>query len=135
MTLDEKIGQLAQYTANLFVDSEEDLTGPMIQAGLTEENLHHVGTVIGGMNAKDICAIQKQHLEKDRNTLALGCSFDTELVTECSKMASREAAASGIHVTFTPMVDYVRDARWGRVMESCGEDQMLKTCVKHFTQV
>ena len=87
----------------------------------------------------------KKHLEQDRNKipmcfmmdvihgcrtiypipLALGCSFDTEMVTECTKMASREAAASGVQVTFTPMVDYVRDARWGRVMESCGEEPML----------
>ena len=70
-------------------------------------------------------------------------------------MASREAAAAGVHITFSPMVDYVRDARWGRVMESCGEDPLLNsimgvtqvnafrgddlknksnlaTCVKHF---
>lgn len=70
-------------------------------------------------------------------------------------MAAEEASAGGIQVTFTPMVDYVRDARWGRVMETCGEDVLLNsmmgeaqvkafqngdiskkgnlaTCVKHF---
>ena len=32
---------------------------------------------------------------------------------------------SGLHVTFAPMADLVRDARWGRVMESTGEDPYL----------
>lgn len=57
--------------------------------------------------------------------LALGCSFDAELVEACSRMAGKEAAASGVQVTFAPMVDYVRDPRWGRVMETCGEDPQL----------
>ena len=57
--------------------------------------------------------------------LGLGCSFDPDLAEECSQMAAKEASASGVQVTFTPMVDYVRDARWGRVMETCGEEPML----------
>ncbi len=36
-----------------------------------------------------------------------------------------EAAASGIHWTFAPMVDIARDPRWGRVMEGAGEDSYL----------
>ena len=81
--------------------------------------------------------------------LALGASFNTEIVKECTRMAAKEAKAAGVHVTFTPMVDYVRDARWGRVMETCGEDAGINsimgaaqieafkemgmaTCVKHF---
>ena len=43
----------------------------------------------------------------------------------CARAAAREASASGIHVTFAPMADLVRDARWGRVMESTGEDPYL----------
>ena len=42
-------------------------------------------------------------------------------------MAAREAVKGGVQVTFTPMVDYVRDARWGRVMESTGEDAYLNS--------
>lgn len=38
---------------------------------------------------------------------------------------SKEASVSGLHVTFAPMTDLVRDARWGRVMESTGEDPYL----------
>lgn len=175
MTIDEKIGQLVQYNANLFADSNVDITGPMMQIGLTKDHLINVGSVLNFADANEMRAVQDKHLSEDRNKipmlfmmdvihgyrtiypipLALGCSFDTELVEECSQMAAREASADGVHVTFTPMVDYVRDARWGRVMESCGEEPMLNsrmgaaqvrafrgddlrnpdriaTCVKHF---
>ena len=59
--------------------------------------------------------------------LGLVGSFDPEIVKECTEMAAKEAAAGGIHVSFAPMVDLARDARWGRVMESCGEDPYLAT--------
>lgn len=175
MTLNEKIGQLTQYNANLFIESDADITGPMANMGLTQEDLKNVGSVLNFESAKDVYEIQTKHLKEDRNKipmtfmmdvihgyrtiypipLALGCSFDTELVEECTRMAAEEASAGGIQVTFTPMVDYVRDARWGRVMETCGEDVVLNsimgatqvkafqngdiskpgnlaTCVKHF---
>ena len=81
--------------------------------------------------------------------LALACSFDEQLVTDCCRMAAQESVLNGVQVTFSPMVDLVRDARWGRVMESSGEDPLLNgimgraqirgyhqggllTCVKHF---
>lgn len=57
--------------------------------------------------------------------LAQGCTFDAELVEKCASVAAKEAAAAGIHVTFSPMADLVQDARWGRVMESTGEDSYL----------
>ena len=44
-------------------------------------------------------------------------------------MAARESAAAGLHLTFSPMADLVRDARWGRVMESTGEDSWLNGCL------
>ena len=33
-----------------------------------------------------------------------------------AEISAKEAAVSGLHVTFSPMVDLVRDPRWGRVM-------------------
>ena len=147
MTIEEKIGQLVQFPSSMFSLTDEDLTGPFKRAGITDEEVSTLGHVIGGKNAEALRAIQDKHLEMDRNKipllfmrdiihgyrtiypipLALGCSFDTDLVAECSEMASKEAAAGGTHVTFTPMVDYVRDPRWGRVMESCGEDPLLNS--------
>lgn len=52
--------------------------------------------------------------------LAQGCSFEPEIARKGAQIAAKEAAASGLHVTFAPMADLVRDARWGRVMESPG---------------
>lgn len=57
--------------------------------------------------------------------LAQGATFQPDLVKECAAMAAKEGAADGLHITFSPMVDLVRDARWGRVMESTGEDVYL----------
>ncbi len=175
MTLDEKIGQLAQYNANVFLESSADITGPSTQLGLKKEDISKVGSCLNFQSVDEMRTIQAKHLAEDRNKipmlfmmdvihgyrtiypipLALGCSFDKQLVKECTKMAAKEASANGIQVTFTPMVDYVRDARWGRVMETCGEEPMinsmmgaaqveafqgedlkdpdtLATCVKHF---
>ena len=39
----------------------------------------------------------------------------------------KRSSAAGLHVTFSPMVDLVRDARWGRVVESTGEDPYLNS--------
>ena len=175
MTIDEKIGQLTQYNANLFLDTEADITGPMLKLGLTREQISQVGSVLNFKKPTEMRAIQEAHLKQDRNKipmffmmdiihgfrtifpipLALGCSFNPDMVGEAMKMSAKEAVAGGVQVTFTPMVDYVRDARWGRVMETCGEDALLNsimgaaqvkafqgdyiedketlaTCVKHF---
>ena len=175
MTIEEKVGQLIQLNAVFFADSDAEITGPWEKLGIDKNDLKAIGSVLNFKNAGEMTEIQKKHMEEDRNgipmlfmmdvihgyktifpiPLGLGASFDPDTVTECTKMASKEASAGGIQVTFTPMVDYVRDARWGRVMETCGEDPYLNsvmgaaqvrafqgddlrntdnlaTCVKHF---
>jgi len=147
MTIEEKIGQLVQYNANVMMDTSADVTGPRLQSGLSDEQINNIGSVLNFKTALEVRAIQDKHLENDRLKipmlfmmdvihgfrtifpipLALGCSFNPELVGEAMKMSAREAVAGGVHVTFTPMVDYVRDARWGRVMETCGEDVLLNS--------
>lgn len=57
--------------------------------------------------------------------LAMASSWDPALVTRTQAMAAREARAAGIGMAFAPMVDIARDARWGRIMESAGEDPYL----------
>src|SRR5262249_5291512 len=48
-----------------------------------------------------------------------------ELVRQAARIAAMEASAVGIHWTFAPMMDIARDARWGRIAESLGEDPYL----------
>lgn len=147
MTIDEKIGQLTQYNANVIMDTSADVTGPRLKLGLSDEQINHIGSVLNFKTPLEVRAIQDKHLANDRHKipmlfmmdvihgfrtifpipLGLGCTFNPDLVGEAMKMSAREAVAGGVQVTFTPMVDYVRDARWGRVMETCGEDVLLNS--------
>lgn len=147
MTLEEKIGQLVQYNANIITDTSADITGPRLQSGLSEEQINNIGSVLNFSSPIEVRKIQDKHLENDRLKipmlfmmdvihgfrtifpipLGLGCSFNPDLVSEAMQMSAKEAVAGGVQVTFTPMVDYVRDARWGRVMETCGEDALLNS--------
>ncbi|WP_128895242.1 glycoside hydrolase family 3 N-terminal domain-containing protein [Longirhabdus pacifica] len=149
MTLDEKIAQLLQLATPFFKGAKDqgEITGPMQSLNISEEIVENSGSVLGASGASEIKSIQKAHLETNRLgipllfmsdvvhgyetifpvPLAIGCSWDLELAEESSKIAAIEAAVSGIHVTFAPMVDLVRDPRWGRVMESTGEDPYLNS--------
>jgi beta-glucosidase len=57
--------------------------------------------------------------------LAMASSWDPALVERTQAMAAREARAAGVQWAFAPMVDIARDPRWGRIMESAGEDPYL----------
>lgn len=147
MTLEEKVGQLILVNSNLFGPTDAEITGPAREFGISPEELKRVGCVLNFHGAEDMTEIQKRHLEEDRNKiplifmmdvihgfktsypipLAMGASFDPDLMEDCASFAAKEAAAGGVHVTYAPMIDYVRDARWGRVMETCGEDPYLNS--------
>ncbi|MFP3155865.1 beta-glucosidase BglX [Lachnospiraceae bacterium ZAX-1] len=146
MSLTEKINQMLQVSGE-FLTEETVLTGPMKQKGFTEENIGLAGSVIGVHGAQKVREIQSAYLTKHPHRIPLlfmmdvingyrtifpiplgqGATFDPELSCKCAAVAAKEAAVSGIHVTFAPMVDLVRDARWGRVMESTGEDPYLNS--------
>lgn len=57
--------------------------------------------------------------------LAESASWDLEAIRKSAAVAAREAAASGIQLTYAPMVDVCRDPRWGRIIEAAGEDPYL----------
>jgi beta-glucosidase len=144
MTIEEKIDQLLQLTGN-FYESDDVVTGPMSYLGITNETVARSGSALNVVGAKKLLQIQKNYLEKSRLKIPLlfmadiingyktvfpiplgqGCTFNPELVIESASVAAKESSASGLHVTFSPMVDLVRDPRWGRVMESTGEDAYL----------
>src|SRR5262249_6024837 len=57
--------------------------------------------------------------------IALGATFNTELVESLYTMTAEEARLRGTHQALTPVVDVARDPRWGRVEETFGEDPFL----------
>lgn len=57
--------------------------------------------------------------------LAESCAWDPDLWERTARIAAEEATAAGIHMTFAPMVDVAKDARWGRISEGAGEDTLL----------
>lgn len=176
MTLDEKIDQMLQLMAAFYSDKAEEKTGPLADLDLKAEDVINAGTTLGVSGAKEAIRIQKEYLANNPHKipllfmadiihgfrtifpipLALGSTWDEEAVEKVAEISAKEAAVSGIQVTFSPMVDLVRDPRWGRVMESTGEDPYLNsrlaqafvkgyqgdnlkedvfrlaTCVKHF---
>jgi beta-glucosidase len=57
--------------------------------------------------------------------IALAASFDPELIEEVMGAVAREMRARGAHHALAPVVDVLRDARWGRAEETYGEDPYL----------
>ncbi|MFQ6045769.1 MAG: glycoside hydrolase family 3 protein [Gemmatimonadales bacterium] len=132
MTLDEKAGQLAQYSGF----SEDRATA--ISEG-------RVGSLLNVTGAENTNRVQRIAVEESRLgipllfgldvihgyrtifpiPLATASSWDPELVTSIETIAAREARAAGVHWTFAPMVDIARDPRWGRIAEGAGEDPYL----------
>ena len=143
LSLEEKIGELFQVPPFFFDGG--NATGPAEEMGICSEDIRVAGSCLSLIGAQKIAQIQKLHMENHPHhipmlfmadiingyrtvfpiPLAQGCTFDPDMTEKCAAIAARESAASGIHVTFSPMVDLVRDARWGRVMESTGEDPYL----------
>jgi len=140
MTLDEKVGQLVQYSSG-------QPTGP--GTGRTDYDdmiaKGQIGALFNISAARDVNRFQHIAVEKSRLhipivfgmdvihglrtefpiPLGLASTWDPELVEKAARVAAREASASGIRWTFSPMVDIARDARWGRMAEGNGEDPFL----------
>ena len=145
MTPEEKAGQLTQLPTRLFGNNESELTGTDNRLRITDEEKWLAGSLLGRLDANSMRHIQKENMSRSRLgipmmfmtdiihgyrtifpvPLALSCSFDTSLAWRCARCSAEEGSAAGYQVTFSPMVDLVRDPRWGRVMESFGEDSKL----------
>jgi beta-glucosidase len=142
LTLKQKVGQMTQIARFFFGDAGM-ITGETNVHGFIPDDLKDAGSVLNVFPRERIKEIQEAHLKHNPVPLifmadvihgfdtivpistALGCTFEPELVKELAKATAKEAAADGINVTFSPMVDLVRDARWGRNQESYSEDVYL----------
>lgn len=147
MTLEEKVAQLIQLAGNFYYGLAGEITGPFEEMNISGFVVKNSGSVLGVSGAETVRKIQEEHLKNNRHgipllfmsdivhgyktifpiPLAIGCSWDMELAEKSAAVAASEAAVAGVHVTFAPMVDLVRDPRWGRVLESTGEDSFLNS--------
>ncbi|MDB5119186.1 MAG: glycosyl hydrolase [Sphingobacteriales bacterium] len=144
MTLEEKVGQLNQYT------SDKDATGPVSKSSnkLEEIKQGRLGSMLNVRGAADTRIVQETAMQSRLKIpllfgldvihgyrvtfpipLAEAASWDLEAMELSARVAAREASASGIHWTFAPMVDISRDPRWGRIMEGAGEDPYLGSLI------
>jgi len=140
MTLEEKLGQLASFSAGY-------ATGPGA-SNLRYDELAARGQVGSMLNLRDAAATNHyQHLAVERSRLhvpilfgldvihghrttfpvplALAASFDPGAAELAARTGAVEARADGVTWVFSPMVDIARDPRWGRIIESAGEDPYL----------
>lgn len=146
MTLKEKVSELTQIAGNMFDKTIEQVDlGPLSQLEIERNDLYLIGSLNVNLRGSRLNEVQDEHIDKNPHhipflfmqdvihgyktiypvPLAMSCTFDTDLVMRCSAMAAEECAASGTHITIGPMVDICRDPRWGRVVESAGEDPFL----------
>lgn len=134
MTLREKIGQMHQVSGS----------GNWVEEAAAKGE---VGSILNCVDPEEINAVQRAAVEKSRLgipiivgrdvihgfrtifpiPLGLAATFDPQLVEQGARVAAIEATASGVHWTFSPMLDVARDPRWGRVAEGSGEDPYLDT--------
>ncbi|HJT25540.1 MAG TPA: glycoside hydrolase family 3 N-terminal domain-containing protein, partial [bacterium] len=135
MTLEEKIGQMIQYSP--WKSTEDKIKGEIAQ--------DKVGSLLNVFGAPRANEFQKIAVEKSRLhipllfgldvihgyktifpiPLAEDCAWNPDLLEKCAHVAAQEASAAGVKWTFAPMVDVSREPRWGRISEGSGEDPVL----------
>jgi len=141
MTLDEKIGQLNQAPGG----RQRALNSRIDAAQLDLVRKGGIGSYLHVAGADFLRELQRVAVEESRLKipllfgidvihgfrtifpvpLGMAATFDPDVVKACSRVAAIETSISGLHWTFTPMVDIARDPRWGRIVEGAGEDPYL----------
>ena len=136
MTLEEKIGQLNLLTSDM------DVTGPFMKENYRQDILNGgCGAIFNAYTPQYTRMLQDMalktrlkipllfgydviHGHKTIFPIPLGeaCTWDLGQMERSARIAAEEAAADGLHWTYSPMVDIARDPRWGRVAEGTGED-------------
>lgn len=140
MTMEEKVGQL-----NLLSSGFAE-TGPVLSEQYRDMIFESkLGGVFNAHTVEHTLDLQRIAVEETRLgipllfafdvihghrtifpvPLAESATWDPELIKKASRIASMEASAAGLHWTFTPMIDVSPDPRWGRIVESHGEDPLL----------
>jgi beta-glucosidase len=149
MTLEEKVGQLSLFSADVELTGP-DPANPTLAFRTPEGRFDDVraGRISGFFNGHGedfVRTLQRIAVEESRLgipllfgadvihgfrtafpvPLAEAASFEPDLARRTSQAAAADAASQGLHWTFAPGADLCRDARWGRAVESYGEDTLL----------
>jgi len=149
MTIEEKVGQLCLMSADV-APIGGDAINPVFGLGDPANRFDEVrqGRITGFFNGRGeayLRPLQKIAVEESRLRIPLlfgadvihgyettfpvplaeAATFDPDLVQRSAAAAAREAAADGIQWTFSPGADVSRDPRWGRIVETSGEDPLL----------
>ena len=140
MSLAEKIGQMSQR--NVGDDGPPDYMAEALRAG-------RIGSVINVVDVSVVNELQRIAVEESRLGIPLlvgrdvihgfktvmpiplgqAASWNPDLVARAASIAALEASTAGVNWTFAPMIDIARDARWGRIAESFGEDPFLASAL------
>jgi beta-glucosidase len=137
MTLNEKVGQLNMVAASRVVTGPGEIRD--LQEGI---RTGRIGNLLNLWGADETRAVQRLAVEESRLgipllmgldvihghhtifpvSLAEASQFDPDLWEKTARAAAEEATEDGVALTFAPMLDVARDPRWGRIIESPGED-------------
>ena len=135
LSLTEKIGQLVQVPGEV-LNAEGQELGVREDLGLSEEIIRNAGSTLNVVGAKRIKEVQKAYLERSRHKipllfmadiiygfrtvfpipLALGCTFEPELLERLCEVTSQESVAAGAHVTFRPWWIFCEGCQMGRCL-------------------
>lgn len=133
MTVKEKIGQLNMLRYEEGEEQEQQLRDGLVGTyiGVSKSDVaNHLQQVATEETANQIPLLFGLDVIHGRHTifpipLAEACCWDDDVFEKTAEIAAKEATEDGVNWTFAPMLDVVRDARWGRVAESAGEDPYL----------
>ncbi len=137
MTIEEKVGQLAQASG--------EVRGAAMEEVLDAVRAGHIGSFFDVHGAANVNRVQRVAVEQSRvkipvvfgydvihgyrtivpAPLAMAASWDPAAAGRGARVAAGEARGAGVRWTFAPMVDVARDPRWGRMVEGAGEDPYL----------
>lgn len=136
MTIQEKIGQMHQVNG-AHGSIPDDLKQAIIEG--------KIGSVLNEVNFNTTNELQRLAIEESRLGIPLligrdvihgfktifpiplgqAATWNPEITEKGARIAAMEASTSGVNWTFAPMIDISRDARWGRIAESFGEDPYM----------
>jgi len=146
MTLEEKVGQLTQRLSGPLQGlAATDASGVTpTERQLQDIRAGNVGSLLGSCGIDNFNRLQRAAMESRLGiplmvghdmvhgcitvapiSFGLSATWDQDVWYRMGLLIARETPLKGCNWTYAPMVDIARDARWGRIAESAGQDPYL----------